>query len=49
MVQLQIPVINPFQPHGFQKTKCQRWHKWKKNFTYFLTASRIAANNRKKT
>ena len=48
MAQLQIPAVSPFQPHGDTNTIAQRWTKWKKSFNYFLAASGVTEEARKK-
>ena len=48
MAQLQLPALPPFQPHGDPTSVAQRWIKWKKGFEYFLKASGIANNCRKR-
>ena len=48
MVQLQPPAPPPFQPQGDPTSVAQRWTKWKKGFEYFLKASGITTNCRKR-
>ena len=48
MAQLQLPAPPPFQPHGDPTSVAQRWTKWKKGFEYFLKASGITTDCRKR-
>ena len=45
---LQIPTVQPFTPHGEPNALSQKWEKWKKSFQYFIEASGITAEARKK-
>ena len=46
--QLSIPGILPFNPHGEPSQVGQKWSKWKTSFSYFLTASGVRDDLRKK-
>ena len=46
--QLQIPSIHPFSPHGESSQVAQKWSKWKKSFQYFVTASGVRDDGRRK-
>ena len=46
--QLQIPSILPFSPHGESSQVAQKWSKWKKSFQYFVTASGVRDDGRRK-
>ena len=48
MAQIQLPAIAPFKPHGDPTSVSQRFAKWKKSFEYFLGASAITSDARKK-
>jgi hypothetical protein len=48
MASLQIPGIAQFDPKGDPNTISQRWEKWKNSFGYFINASAITDDNRKK-
>ena len=48
MAQLQIPAVQSFNPHGEPSNTSQRWEKWKKSFGYFITASGITDDGRKR-
>ena len=48
MAQLQLLAPPPFQPHGDPKSVAQRWTKWKRGFEYFLKASEITTDCRKR-
>ncbi|XP_066932937.1 uncharacterized protein [Clytia hemisphaerica] len=46
--QLQISMVQNFDPRGDPQTLSQRWERWQKSFTYFITASGIGNDARKK-
>lgn len=46
--QLQIPSIAPFSPTGEPTSIAERWDKWKKSIEYFILASGIKKEERKK-
>ena len=46
--QFSIPGVQQFNCHGDPSTVSQRWEKWKKSFSYFIAASGINADPRKK-
>ena len=48
MAQIQLPAVAPFKPHGDPTSVSQRFAKWKKSFEYFLGASAITSDARKK-
>jgi hypothetical protein len=48
LAQLQIPAVTSFDPHGEPSTTSQRWEKWKKSFGYFIIASAIEDDTRKR-
>ena len=48
MVQLLLPAPPPFQPRGDSTSVELRWTKWKKGFEYFLKASGITTDCRKR-
>ena len=48
MAQIQLPAVAQFKPHGDPTSVSQRFSKWKKNFEYFLGASAITSDARKK-
>jgi len=45
---IQIPSIAPFDPSGDPTSTAQRWEKWVKSFQYFVIASNINNNDRKR-
>ena len=45
---LGVPTIPPFKPKGEPTSVAQRWEKWIKSFNYFVDASGITNDNRKK-
>ena len=45
---IQMPGVAPFQCHGDPNQVSQNWEKWKKAFQYFLGASGITNDARKK-
>ena len=46
--QVQIPGVEPFNPHGEPTQVAQRWEKWKKSFEYLVKSSGIRDDDRKK-
>ena len=48
MASLQIPSFPPFNPKGDPNNTGQQWEKWKKSFEYFIIASGINDDNRRK-
>ena len=46
--QITVPGVHPFHPHGDPNKIAQTWDKWKKSFQYFLDASGITNDKRKK-
>ena len=48
MAQLQIPAVSPFSPHGDPGAIAQKWVKWIKSFEYFVIASGITDDARKR-
>ena len=46
----QVPVagVHPFHPHGDPNKIALTWDKWQKSFQYFLDASGITTDKRKK-
>ena len=46
--QLQVPSVPPFSPKGDPTNVAQRWKKWIKPFEYFVLASGIQEDNRKR-
>lgn len=47
-MQCMIPGVPPFNCHGDPSTVSQNWEKWKKSFEYFLAASGINDDGRRK-
>ena len=45
---LQLPSVPPFSPHGEPNLIAQKWTKWKSSFGYFLTATGVRDDNRRK-
>ena len=45
---LGVPTIAPFKPKGEPTSVAQRWEKWIKSFNYFVDATGIENENRKK-
>ena len=45
---LQLPAIPPFSVRSDQTTLGQRWSKWMKGLEYFLVASSITDNKRRR-
>ena len=48
MAQLQIPSIPQFNPKGDPNNTGQKWEKWKRSFEYFILASGIENDDRKR-
>ena len=46
--QLQLPMVTTFDPRGDPHSLSQRWERWQKSFSYFITASGIGNDARKK-
>ena len=46
--ELQISSIYPFSPLGESSQMAQKWLKWKKSFQYFVTASGVRDDGRRK-
>jgi len=45
---LQLPGIEKFKPNSEPTSVAQRWKRWVKSFEYFIIASGISNDNRKK-
>ena len=45
---LQLPTLQPFDPHGEPTSVGQRWKQWKNSLSYYVTASGIRDNERKR-
>ena len=48
MSNLQIPAVPSFKPTGEPSTVSQRWTKWRKSFEYFVIASGVRNQERKR-
>ena len=48
MAQLQLPTIQPFDPRGDPTSLSQKWARWFKSFEYFIVASGIRDDGRKR-
>jgi len=45
---IQLPAIENFKPNGEPTSVAQRWERWLKSFEYFVIASGVTSENRKK-